>query len=543
MSGIGASTGARAAELRWLDPIVRWLRWAAIAVGSLLAVLDVDGTDPVPLGIAAALLVGLATLVTVTRDHPSMDAGALVLVESLVALTAIVVTGSFQSPFGLYAMIPALLATVVFGRAGLALLPLLAGLLLVSEVIRGWHVEVATVTALLVPAGLAATVGLVGRGMVVQAQMQHSQTLGRIQQLSHVNALLSSLHDLVRSTPAPLTVEDVMRVARAELDDLFEADAIMLLLADPGGRWYRPVSVDGAAMGSEVAYADLPAELLEGGPSSRPIQIPRLGEDTGLTPGARSGAYLWLWSRGQPAGLLALEHHEPRELSRTHIDMLDRVSAPLGLAIDNAIWFQRLRTLGAEDERQRIGAQLHDQFAQSLAYVKMELDRISSRYEDESLDRLRTDVQRTLSDLRETLRELRLRCTDDVSLVRALSEHAERFGERFGVMINVDVPEGFVRPPLTIENQLLRIAQDLLVLAQREAAATSIHVGFAADSGRLRMVVRDDGRGVPEDRLSHEAARMVALARHRADAIGALVDVFTREGEGTEVAITVRGLL
>ena len=84
MSGIGASAGARAAELRWLDPIVRWLRWAAIAVGSALALLDVDGTDPVALGIAAALLVGLATLVTITRDQPLMDAGALVLVESVV---------------------------------------------------------------------------------------------------------------------------------------------------------------------------------------------------------------------------------------------------------------------------------------------------------------------------------------------------------------------------------------------------------------------------------------------------------------------------
>jgi signal transduction histidine kinase len=33
------------------------------------------------------------------------------------------------------------------------------------------------------------------------------------------------------------------------------------------------------------------------------------------------------------------------------------------------------------------------------------------------------------------------------------------------------------------------------------------------------------------------------VVRERADAIGGLVDVLTRPGEGTEVAVTLRGLL
>src|SRR5690606_24081342 len=160
---------------------------------------------------------------------------------------------------------------------------------------------------------------------------------------------------------------------------------------------------------------------------------------------------------------------------RARLEVLERMSAPLGLAIDNAVWFQRLRTLGAEEERHRIGATLHDRFAQSLAYVNMELERLATTHPDDAeLSRLRGGVQNTLADLRETLRELRMRCTEDKGLVTVLGEHLDRFGDRFGVVVDLDADDATARVPLSVENQLLRVAQDLLQLAQREMGATAI---------------------------------------------------------------------
>ena len=48
----------------------------------------------------------------------------------------------------------------------------------------------------------------------------------------------------------------------------------------------------------------------------------------------------------------------------------------MALAIDNARWFGRLRTVGADEERTRIARDLHDRIGQSLAYLAFELDRI-----------------------------------------------------------------------------------------------------------------------------------------------------------------------
>jgi len=521
-----------------------WLRAGAVAFALILIGA---GQQPVP---RVLLLTGAVVLLLflIWRGLPRLGAdaelGLVLRLEPALALLVVLMTGGWASPFGLYLAIPLLLVALAAPRAAVALLVAIVALLTMHELVDAEPAVSSEITGDLVPMVVATVVGVVGRRLESPADAQYSRTLGRIQELSHVNALLSTLYDLVRSNPAPLTVEDVLGVIKAELDELFDADAIILLLSDEGGRWWRPVHAEGVTLSGEVPYTDLPAVLTEMGPTTRPIQLVDLPAGGGLTPRAKSGVYLWLWSRGQASGLLAMEHNHRHELESVQLDMLDRVSAPLSLALDNAIWFRRLRTLGAEEERQRIGAQLHDRFAQSLVYVAGELDRAAKRHaDDESLRRLHRDVRDTLADLRETLRDLRLRCTDEQGLVPTLQISLERFGDRFGLQTSLEVAEGLGRPPLPIENQLLRIAQDLAALAQRESAATVLTVRLVSEAGRLRMVVSDDGRGIPEDQLQSEAARVLSGVRDRASAIGGLVDVFSRPGEGTEIAVTVRGIL
>lgn len=532
----------RARELRMLRPVLPWLRVGAIAFGFVFMALGARPVSSPWLLVGAGVLVAFAVWRLLARPRTVAELRTGAVTEPLVGALAVLLTGGWASPFGLYLAVPTLVVAVAMGPRVAALVVADIALLTAHELLDGDAASGTQISQVLLPLIVAAGVGLVGQRLLAQAEDEHSRTLGRIQQLSHVNALLSTLHDLVRSTPAPLTVEDVLQVIRAEIDELFDADTVLLLLADEGGRWWRPVTVEGDAVGRQIARAELPADLLAR-QSTRPVEIPRLAEGTGVTPHARSGAYLWLFSRGQPAALLVLEHGQARELPEARLDVLERMSAPLGLAIDNAIWFQRLRTLGAEEERQRIGAALHDQFAQDLAYVSMELDRqVRAHPEDTSLARLRGDVRTTLAGLRETLRELRLRCTEESGLAEALADHVDRFGERFGVIVEFDA-SGESRGPLSVENQLLRAVQDLLILAQREAAATSISVVLTSEPGRLRLVVRDDGYGVPEEQLGHEGARLLAVVRERVDAVGGLVDVLVHPGVGTEVAITVRGLV
>ena len=530
-------------ELRWMKPLSNWLRWGAIGLSILLIAAGAQPVSaPVLIG-SGLVLIAFAAFRTIPQLGARTNLRAVLTFEPVLVMAAVVASGGFASPFAICVAVPVVFAAMALGVRVLWLVGGVIAILSLDEVLDSQPAVVDDIAQAVTPLLVAAATGILARRVVRSAEDTQSLTLGRLQELSHVNALLSTLHDLVRATSAPLTVEAIMSSVSLELEELFEPDAVVLLLGDRGGRFWRTGFVQGTPARGELSQDELPPALIAHEKVSRAIAIADLGADGGLDPDAVSGTYLWLWSQGRPSALLAIEHRTPTVLSEERAHMLDRLAPPLGLAIDNAVWFRRLRTLGAEEERQRIGAELHDQFAQSLVYVAMELDRTTERYpDDEYLGGLRDEVRRTLADLRDTLRELRLKVTEDVALSQVLVELLQRFETRYGITARLEMAADLPRPALPIENQLLRIVQDLLLLSRREAAASRVVVTITGDAGRLRLVVSDDGRGVEESDMGHQAASLLSLVRERADAIGALVDVRVRSGDGTDVAVTVQGL-
>ncbi len=367
--------------------------------------------------------------------------------------------------------------------------------------------------------------------------------LGGIRELGRANALLSSLHDVVRSMSSPLSVDELIPAIRPQLQELFRPEVLVLLAGDPtAGRMTR-VHADGCRLPASLEPDELPP-VLGPGPRGRPQLRDDLTHGDGFGEDSRSGAYVWLFSRGRTAGLLAMEHSEPLAFSDTTSDTLERLGLPLALALDNAVWFRRLRTIGAEEERQRLGATLHDRFAQSLAYVAMSLDRAGKRHpDDEELQQLRADVRSTLGELRQTLSELRLAVGEDHSLEEALAEHLERLEDRYGVIAELEPAADPVHATTGVAQQLLRICQDLSALAASEQRATKVVVALEQGPGRLAVEVRDDGRGQGEQELGLDARGRIAGVRDRVEAIGARFHMTPTPGRGTVVRVELRGTM
>ncbi len=367
--------------------------------------------------------------------------------------------------------------------------------------------------------------------------------LGGLRELGRANALLSSLHDVVRSMSSPLSVEELIPAIRPQLQELFHPEVLVLLAGDPTTGRMTTVHADGCRLPASLEPDELPP-VLAAGPRGRPQLRDDLDTGDGFGTGVRSGAYVWLFSRGRTAGLLAMEHSDQLALSDAASDTLERLGLPLALALDNAVWFRRLRTIGAEEERQRLGATLHDRFAQSLAYVAMSLDRAGKRHPDDGeLQQLRADVRTTLGDLRQTLSELRLAVDEERSLVEAIGEHLERIEDRHGVITKVEPSEDELYVPIGVAQQLLRICQDLTTLAATEQRATRVVVALEQGPGRLVMEVRDDGRGRSEQEFGMEARDRLAGVSDRVEAIGARFSLTPEPGHGTVVRVELRGTM
>jgi nitrate/nitrite-specific signal transduction histidine kinase len=360
-----------------------------------------------------------------------------------------------------------------------------------------------------------------------------------LEDLGQVHDLVDAVHERIRASHAPLSVDAVVEAARTGIGRPLGAEAVLVLLSEDDGRTWRVTSSEGTARPRELHHAELPVALRTPPPAEAPVVRRQGGEGLAIT-GESHGAYVWLQTRGQVTGLLAVERRGA-PFSDQDRDVLAQATGPLGLALSTAVVFERLRGLGAGVERQRIGEQLHDQFAQALAFTGLELDRLRARYPDDpDITALRDEVRGSLGELRERLRELRLRCTEARGLDQVLREHVAHLERRTGLRSRLWVAEGFLRPPPLVEDQLLQIAIELLDLARRAEGVSSVQLLLTTEPGRARLVGRDDGDGRPERALPPASARLLAQVRERAVAIDALVDVLARPGEGTEVAVTVR---
>ena len=149
---------------------------------------------------------------------------------------------------------------------------------------------------------------------------------------------------------------------------------------------------------------------------------------------------------------------------------------------------------------------------------------------------------RVVQEGRNTLRGLRLSRDKSNDLKTSLSRIPEELG-RDDVDFRV-VEEGLCLPlrPAVLED-VYGVGREALVNAFRHSEASNIDVLLEYSANQLRMVVRDDGRGIDPKVLQFGKDGHWGLSgmRERAERIGARVKVLSRAGGGTEVELRLPG--
>jgi signal transduction histidine kinase len=247
-----------------------------------------------------------------------------------------------------------------------------------------------------------------------------------------------------------------------------------------------------------------------------------------------------LIARGRTVGLLGLEHPAGGHFDERSVLLLRGLADVLALSVDNARWFGRLRTLGAEEERGRIARELHDRLGQWLTYIALELEQISMNNDDPppELERLRADVQSALDDLRSTLQDLRAGVDAEHPLSDRGPALVQRFAQRSGLSATFTTSPPGDRAPVPIENELLRILQEALTNVERHAGASAVEVTWTVAAGSFELAIRDDGAGFrPEASVRDSAYGLVGM-RERADVIGARIRIDSSPGVGTCISVS-----
>jgi two-component system, NarL family, sensor histidine kinase UhpB len=186
----------------------------------------------------------------------------------------------------------------------------------------------------------------------------------------------------------------------------------------------------------------------------------------------------------------------------------------------------RIASAAQEEERKRIARELHDEVGQVLTGVMLQLDDADAR----------EAVRHSLEDVRRIARELRPEMLDDLGLLsalRALSNTAAHQGLRVERQLDI----GDLRLGPEVELAVYRVAQESLTNVMRHAQAAEVLVALQQVDGALRLVVRDDGRGLPTG--DGQAGVGIAGMSERALHVGGRLTVASSPGAGTEVRLDI----
>ncbi len=212
---------------------------------------------------------------------------------------------------------------------------------------------------------------------------------------------------------------------------------------------------------------------------------------------------------------------------------------------------QELRELSSamhevrEAERLRIARELHDELAQWLTALKMDVSWLSARLPREpsqfvdKAEKMKKLVDTTVAAVRRIAADLRPVMLDDLGLVAALEHLLHDMSQRTGIVVGIEADEAGLDFGEPVSSALYRIAQEALTNVARHAQATEVRVSIRINGDKLVLTVRDNGRGFDPDAVVGGKSYGVLGIRERAYTLGGAARIESHPGGGTTVEVII----
>jgi signal transduction histidine kinase len=268
-----------------------------------------------------------------------------------------------------------------------------------------------------------------------------------------------------------------------------------------------------------------------------------------------------LRARDKVLGVLNVASRLPRKFTVNDVHMLYAIGDQLGIAIEHARLYDRLRRarermrrlarqnlVAEEEERRRIARELHDETSQSLSGMALQLEAliersaISGKSDPEFITGLKKvqsltvqvhkEVSRLISNLHPAL-------LDTLGLVPAVRQHAETRLQPLDIKVSMETKGAVHRFPPDVEAALFRFFQGAVGNIAQHSKARNITIGLEFKPDEFYFYVRDDGQGFDVSEITdiEESGRGRGLfsMRERIGFLGGTSGIESEIGKGTTV--------
>jgi signal transduction histidine kinase len=197
-----------------------------------------------------------------------------------------------------------------------------------------------------------------------------------------------------------------------------------------------------------------------------------------------------------------------------------------------------------EEERRRIGRDIHDDLGQNLLALKIDISMLHVGSAGlhpqlhQKLGAIAANIDLTIRSLRCIINDLRPTALE-AGLKTAVDRQLSEFSRISGIACRLEAHDGVFDgvAGAALEAMLLRVLQEALSNIARHAKASAVTVALSRDGAGLSMTVRDNGVGMP-DGQARRGCGLLGI-KDRVAAAGGRLAIDSQPGQGTALSLSV----
>ncbi len=216
------------------------------------------------------------------------------------------------------------------------------------------------------------------------------------------------------------------------------------------------------------------------------------------------------------------------------------------IVIDQTRLHQQVEQMAVMEERQRLARELHDSVTQALYSVnlyaeaaRMALAAGKNSVALENLQKLREMTREAMLEMRLLVFELHPLVLEKEGLVAALQSRLAAVENRSGLKAEIKV-EGEKQLPISIEEELYRIAQEGLNNVVKHAQAKNVRIDLKYGPESICLELWDDGTGFDLKTARKSGGMGLRGIEERVRKIRGSLSIESSPGTGTRLTVTPR---
>ncbi len=382
---------------------------------------------------------------------------------------------------------------------------------------------------------------------------------------------LSALNSVSAMVSQSLNLEEVVANALRKVLEVVRGEAGCVYLLGPDGSSlemkYRidPSDLFGCQEASSRATACACHQALQWKHAqlvNDVSQCSRMSDDLEVTKGLGCFVCIPLRATRRVLGVMNVAFSSERSVVESDLKLLDSIGYHVGLALDNSILYEEAREEEAlrgrlldsaisaqEEERKRIARELHDEYGQIMTGLIWSIESIENVIpeEQEQTRAKLTNAKSLASHAMEVTRrlslDLRPPALDDLGLIAAIRAFAQAHLEAVGVQLRLRIEGSGKRLAPSVEITIFRIVQEAVHNVAKHAEAQSVMIRIFRDSGKIAVVVEDDGKGFDVNVVLRSGSKAQSLGllgiRERVALLNGRFDIRSTAGEGTRLTVEI----